>query len=81
MRGWLLVVGGLAAVSPQADAALLCATRDGTVKVRDACKPTETRLDPVALGLQGPPGPSGPSGAPGPKGDKGDQGLPGTPGP
>ena len=45
---------------------------DGTfsagVKVREACKPRETQLDPVALGLQGPPGPQG---VPGPQGEPG----------
>jgi len=29
----------------------------GTVRVRTVCRPREVQLDPVALGLQGPPGP------------------------
>lgn len=41
-------------------AALLCQTRSGTAKVRDTCRPRETQLDPVALGLEGPQGMPGP---------------------
>lgn len=55
-----------------AHAAVLCATGKGALKLRDACKPKETQVDPVALGLQGPPGPQG---------DPGPQGIPGNPGP
>jgi len=41
-------------------AAVLCATKKGAVKLRgDACKPKETAIDPVALGLQGPKGDPG----------------------
>jgi hypothetical protein len=45
-----------------AEAVVLCAKprSDGTyntsVKLREACKPGETQLDPAALGLQGEPG-------------------------
>ena len=43
-----------------ADAAILCANPSGSVNVRaDVCRPSETKLDPVALGLTGPPGTSG----------------------
>src|SRR5437867_539899 len=44
-----------------AHGAVLCTshTGSGTVRVRVACKATETQLDPVALGLQGPPGQPG----------------------
>ncbi|HJQ84308.1 MAG TPA: SUMF1/EgtB/PvdO family nonheme iron enzyme [Candidatus Binatia bacterium] len=42
--------------------AVLCVRRSGTIKVREACRPSETQADPVALGLQGPPGPPGPPG-------------------
>lgn len=62
----LLIVALLLASS--ADAAVLCATpkKDGTfstsVKIRQACKDNEERLDPETLGLQGPAGPPGPSG-------------------
>lgn len=73
-----------------ADAAVLCAPKSGAVSVREECKPTETQLDPVALGLQGPPGPQGDTGEPGPmglqgmqgeQGEKGDRGLQGIAGP
>lgn len=70
-----------------ADAAVLCAPRSGAVSVREACKSTETQLDPVALGLQGPPGPKGDTGDPGPQGpmglqgEQGPQGDPGLQGP
>jgi hypothetical protein len=47
-----------------ADAKVLCSRHSGTVVVRDACRPSETLLDPVALGLQGPAGPPGPPGDP-----------------
>jgi hypothetical protein len=39
-----------------ADAATLCATRGGSVKLRTTCRPHETTIDPASLGLQGPPG-------------------------
>jgi hypothetical protein len=42
------------------------------IRVRSACKANEVQLDPVVLGLQGPPGP---------KGDTGDTGAPGPAGP
>lgn len=54
-----------------ARAVVLCAKQrpDGTfnssVKIREACRASEVALDPVALGLQGPPGPEGPAGASG----------------
>jgi sulfatase-modifying factor enzyme 1 len=42
-----------------ASAKVLCARPSGTLKIRDACRTRETLVDPVALGLQGPPGPPG----------------------
>lgn len=57
-----------------ASAVVLCArprldgTFNATVKIRELCKPREQQLDPVALGLQGPPGQQG---DPGPQGDPG----------
>jgi hypothetical protein len=58
--------------------AILCKTKDGTVKLRDTvCLKHETRVDPVSLGLQGPPGPRG---AQGPQGTQGIQGPPGPAG-
>lgn len=47
-------------------AAKLCANPSGSVFVRDSCKNNEQALDPVALGLVGPPGPQGPAGPQGP---------------
>lgn len=47
-----------------ADAAVLCARRNGKLSVREQCKKKETAVDPSALGLQGPPGPPGPSTGP-----------------
>ena len=40
-------------------AEVLCTQPSGSVAVRTACKHAEQRLDPVALGLQGPAGVSG----------------------
>lgn len=59
-----------------AQATILCKAKDGTLKARDTanCPKHETRVDPVALGLQGPPGPRG---LRGPQGPQGAQGLPG----
>jgi hypothetical protein len=68
MRTMLGLTMLLACFAAVADAAVLCATKKGAVKLREACKPKETAIDPVALGLQGP------------KGDKGDSGAAGTPG-
>src|SRR5262245_52071984 len=82
----LIAVASLA--SPSC-AAVLCArarpdgTFNTTIKLRASCHAPETQLDPVALGLQGPPGASGSPGAAGiqgPKGDKGDEGAQGAPG-
>jgi 2-iminobutanoate/2-iminopropanoate deaminase len=46
-------------VAGEGTAAKLCANASGSVFVRDACKGNEQVLDPVALGLVGPPGPPG----------------------
>jgi len=75
----------VAVCSSRAEALVLCAPKsgEGTVRVREACKPNETQLDPVALGLQGPPGPKGDTGDPGPQGPmglQGDRGLQGLQG-
>lgn len=74
----LLVVCLLMPVA-RADALFMCGPKkpDGTVregasiKLRSACKPNELQVDPVALGLQGPPGEVGPTGPPGPTGASG----------
>jgi hypothetical protein len=67
----VLVLGGV----NDATGAILCKASDGTLKVRDArCQRHETLVDPVALGLQGPPGVPGPRGPAGPKGNQGEKG-------
>jgi hypothetical protein len=73
---------GVLLIAVNAQAAVLCKTRDGTLKVRDACKRKETRLDPAVLGLltPGPKGDAGPQGDPGAPGVKGDPGAPGSAG-
>jgi hypothetical protein len=66
-----------------AEALVLC-SNNSVVFVRDVCFRNEVRLDPVALGLQGPkgdPGPQGPAGPTGPQGPQGSQGVQGPPGP
>ena len=75
MGKWCLLTWAVFAVAVQAHAAILCSGQNGLLRVRDVCKPRETRVDPVGLGLQGPPGPPGPTGA------QGDKGVPGPPGP
>jgi len=54
----------LALLSTSAHAEVLCITKRSTLKVRTACKATETQADPAALGLQGPEGPPGSVSAP-----------------
>lgn len=89
MKPFFFVVSLLAVLLPSttnASTAILCKTSDDTLKVRDTCKANETRVDPVTLGLQGPPGPTGPSGpqgmagSAGPTGPSGPQGPAGPPG-
>jgi hypothetical protein len=73
-----------AADIPTANASIMCEVTagltKGTLKVRPGpnCPTGETKVDPVALGLQGPPGKSG---APGAQGAAGAQGAPGPAGP
>jgi hypothetical protein len=58
-----VIIAGVAS----ADAAVLCARRrsdgtfNGNVAIREVCRESETRLDPVSLGLQEPSGPQGPA--------------------
>jgi hypothetical protein len=67
--------------------AVLCARpkSDGsfntTVKLRGTCKPSETVLDPAALGLRGPQGEQGATGPEGPAGPQGPAGPLGPEGP
>ena len=86
----VLVLLGLILECAVAEAVVLCprSRRDGTfkttIKIRESCRPRETQLVPLALGLEGQPGPPGQDGAqgpPGPNGDVGDQGPPGEQGP
>jgi hypothetical protein len=62
-------------LAANAGAVVLCArqradgTFNSTVRIRESCRATEMQLDPVALGLEGPPGPQG---------AKGDPGVPGS---
>src|SRR5713226_3086614 len=64
MAGAAAVVTVVFGLSVLSEAAVLCARArsDGTfstsLKIREACRPSETQLNPAALGLQGPPGPS-----------------------
>src|SRR5438874_5836813 len=67
---WMAVVACVATATT-ASATVLCKTSTGLVAVRDACKRGETQLDPIALGLQGPPGPTGATGATGATGPPG----------
>src|SRR2546425_4734098 len=59
--GAVMALGALVMAFGGARAAVLCTagSGSGTVRVREACRPREVQLDPVALGLQGPPGPRG----------------------
>lgn len=81
MSGKLLLVTTILVGSATVNAVMLCARpkKDGTystaVKIREACKPSEAQLDPVALGLQGPGGPEGPAGPAGPPGPAFDAGA------
>src|SRR5207244_11000708 len=81
----LVTAGLLAGLCSPAGAMVLCTGRTGagTLKVRETCTSRETQVDPVELGLQGPPGDPGepgPPGDPGPAGDSGPQGDAGPPG-
>jgi hypothetical protein len=50
---------------------VLCVRKNGTVRVRDTCKPKEMHLSADSTGLVGPQGPPGESGRPGPPGPPG----------
>ena len=73
----MIGVAVLVLLTAPASADVLCKSKKGAVKARAACKPTETQLDPLALGLggaQGPPGVQGATGSQGPAGPSGPTG-------
>lgn len=74
-----LVLVAPLAISPYAQADMLCIKKNGTVRVASECKPKETAVS--LAGLQGEQGPKGDKGDPGPAGPKGDKGDPGPQGP
>ena len=51
-----------------AEASVLCKTKNGSAKIRDACKKMETEIDASQLGIRGPQGEPGPQGPQGPQG-------------
>jgi cysteine-rich repeat protein len=74
-----LAFGPLPSTPALAD--VLCKKASGAVFARDQCIPGEVQVDPVVLGLQGPPGPTGPAGPTGPTGPAGEAGPTGPSGP
>lgn len=79
--GWMLGLLAVLVTTATPDAAVMCVkTKKGVakegapIKLRTACLASEVAVDPVALGLQGPPG------ADGAQGTQGLQGTPGAPG-
>src|SRR3989442_14254320 len=74
----LVTAGLLVGLCSPAPAMVLCTGRNGTgtLRMRETCTSRETQVDPVELGLQGPPGDPG---EPGPPGDPGPAGGPGPP--
>src|SRR5262249_50887974 len=72
----LLLVG----MSASVDALILCANPSGSVVALPQCKAGMTQLDPVVLGIAGPPGPQGPVGPAGPAGATGPAGPTGPAG-
>jgi hypothetical protein len=81
--GWIFGAVAAFAIAGTADAAVMCtkakkgAAKEGApIKLRaSACLATEVAVDPVALGLQGPPGAAGTQGNPGLQGEQGPPGL------
>lgn len=88
MRRWIVAGVVCLALAGTADAAVMCvkakngvAKEGAPVKLRTACGAKEVQVDPVALGLQGPPGPQGDPGTPGADGADGAVGVDGEQGP
>jgi hypothetical protein len=69
---FITALGGAGVMT--ADALILCVDSGGNVTAVASCKKGWTPLDPVAVGLQGPPGPQGIPGTPGAPGAPGPQG-------
>ena len=68
----LLLIAALSVVGiATADALILCVDSGGNVNAVASCKKGWTQLDPIAVGLQGPPGPQGIPGTPGLQGPAG----------
>src|SRR5438445_13341181 len=78
----LLAATLLIGFASQADAMMLCTGKrgTGTLRMRETCSSHEMQVDPMDLGLQGPPGDPGEPGPPGDPGPAGDPGPPGGPG-
>jgi hypothetical protein len=66
-----LLLAALLGAATTPDAAVLCASRKGVVRLRDACRAKETPVDTAAVGIQGPKGDKGDTGDPGPAGAPG----------
>ena len=49
VTAWVVVVAGFLAASPSARAIILCKGRQGLLRVREACKPTETAVSPADI--------------------------------
>jgi len=81
--GAVLIAALLSVVASRADAAVMCKASNGAVKIRDACKKSESTVDASVLGfaVTGPPGERGPRGTAGPAGPAGAAGADGAPGP
>src|SRR5947208_14006314 len=79
----LLAATFLIGFASQADAMMLCTGKHGTgtLRMRETCSSHEMQVDPMELGLQGPPGDPGEPGPPGDPGSPGDPGPAGDAGP
>ncbi len=79
----LLAATLLFGFASQASGMMLCTGKrgTGTLRMRETCSSHEMQVDPMDLGLQGPPGDPGEPGPPGDPGSPGDPGPQGDPGP
>lgn len=75
----LALIGGAVVANGSAlEADVLCVSASGALNIAAQCRPGTKQVNPLALGLVGPPGPAGPAGQPGPIGPTGPQGDPGA---